>query len=349
MAIVILGLHLLGFGLLVGLAATPEQHVGRIGALAFGTGLTAYTLGLRHAVDADHIAAIDNATRKLISDGQRPVTVGFWFSLGHSTIVVALAGLIGVGVRSLDGEIHDGASPLHAVAGVIGASVSGGFLYLIAALNLVVLLGLVRGFRQMRSGCSEHAGSAAEYQPGGVMYRVYGRVTRTVRRPWHMYPVGVLFGVGFDTASEVALLILAAGAAGAAVPLYTIVCLPILFAAGMSLLDTIDGSLMNYAYSWASARPVRRIYYNLVITGLSVAVALVIGTIELGGVLARQMGPAGSFWSWLEAVDINQVGLIVVGMFVGTCIVAALLWRLGWIEPGSSVTVADQQGTGGVR
>src|SRR5207302_10154083 len=164
------------------------------------------------------------------------------------------------------------------------------------------------------------------------MNRFYGRFARAVREPWQMYPVGVLFGLGFDTATEVALLFLAAGAAGAGLPFYAILCLPILFAAGMSLLDTIDGSFMNFAYGWAFSKPVRKVFYNITITGLSVAVALVIGTIELGGLVASQLGLSGVFWTWFEHIDINLLGFVIVAMFVATWVIALAIWRLGRIE-----------------
>ncbi len=199
----------------------------------------------------------------------------------------------------------------------------------------------------MRGGECDEAQLEAQLQSRGLMYRVFGRATRAVRSPWHMYPVGVLFGAGFDTASEVALLFLAAGAAGAGLPFYAILCLPILFAAGMSLLDALDGAFMSLAYSWALSRPVRKVFYNLVITGLSVAVALLIGTIEVGGMVAQKVGAHGSFWTWLEGININQLGLIIVVMFVATWIVALLVWHLGHIEERWRPRAADEPaGTG---
>jgi nickel/cobalt transporter (NiCoT) family protein len=306
----IVALHVAGFGLL---AAS--------GALTAGIGLTAYTLGLRHAFDADHIAAIDNTTRKLMNDGERPLGVGFFFSLGHSTVVLALAVLFAVGVRA----IGDGASPLHSVSGLIGTGVSGTFLYVIAALNLVVLVGLVRG---ARSGDDVEA----LLQSRGLMNRLLGRFGARITRSWQMYPLGVLFGLGFDTATEVALLFLAAGAAGAGLPWYAILCLPVLFAAGMSLLDTIDGSFMNFAYGWAFAQPARKLYYNLTITGLSIAVALLIGTIELLSIAADRLRLDGGFWDWVSRIDLNAVGYIVVGLFVATWAIALAVWRFARIE-----------------
>ena len=283
MALVVIGLHVIGFVLLFAVVA-PQHHVlGRAGGFVVGTGITAYTLGLRHAFDADHISAIDNTTRKLMADGQRPVSVGFWFSLGHSSVVFALTFLFALGIKVLSGQVTKSGSTLHNVASWVGTGVSGTFLYVIAAVNVVILWGIIKVFFEMRSGSYDEVALERQLASRGLMSRFLGRFTRTIRKPWQMYPVGVLFGLGFDTASEVALLFLAAGAAGAGLPFYAILCLPILFAAGMSLLDTIDGSFMNFAYGWAFSKPVRKIFYNIVITGLSVLVALVIGTVELGG------------------------------------------------------------------
>jgi high-affinity nickel-transport protein len=332
MSAVVLGLHLVGFGLLFALVAPHRYHLGGSAVFAVGTGLTAYTLGMRHAFDADHIAAIDNTTRKLMADGKRPLSVGLFFSLGHSTIVFALAVLFAVGLRALNGQVRNTGSSLHTATGVIGTGVSGAFLYLIAALNAVILCGVVKVFLQMRTGRYSEGELEQQLASRGLMNRVFGRFTGAVSRPWHMYPVGALFGLGFDTATEVALLFLAAGAAGAGLPFSAILCLPILFAAGMSLLDAIDGSFMNFAYEWAFSEPVRKVFYNLTITGLSVAVAFVIGTIELSGLLAEKLGAQGAFWAWLENLSINTLGFIIVGMFAGTWMIALAVWRFGRIE-----------------
>jgi nickel/cobalt transporter (NiCoT) family protein len=339
MIVVVAGLHVLGFVTLIALVAPRHYELGTAGAFTIGIGVTAYTLGLRHAFDADHISAIDNTTRKLMAEGKRPVSVGFWFSLGHSTIVFALAFLISVGVRALDGPVKNDNSNLHQVTNWIGTLVSGTFLYAIAAINVVILLGIVKVFREMRSGRYNEEELEEHLQKRGLMNRLLGRLTRTVRSPGQMYPVGVLFGLGFDTASEVALLVLAGGAAGAGLPWYAILCLPILFAAGMSLMDSIDGSFMNFAYGWAFSKPVRKVFYNLTITGLSVAVAVVIGTIELGGLLASELNLSGSFWSWFENIDINMLGFVIVGMFVLTWVIALSVWRLGHIEERWSASI----------
>src|SRR6476619_6181388 len=312
----IAALHVLGFVAL--LAFVAPSHPGQAGVLTIGLGVTAYTLGLRHAFDADHISAIDNTTRKLMAEGKRPLTVGFWFSLGHSTIVFALVLLISIGVRSLDGPVRDDHSTLHQATGYVGTAVSGGFLYLIAAINIVILLGIVKVFRQMRTGRYDEAGLERRPDSRGLMNRLFGRLTNAVGEPRDMYPLGLLFGLGFDTASEVALLVIAGGAGAAGLPWYAILCLPILFAAGMSLMDSIDGSFMNFAYGWALSNPVRKVFYNLTITSLSVAVALVIGTIEIGGLVSTKLDLSGSFWSSFENVDINVLGFVIVALFAAT-------------------------------
>jgi nickel/cobalt transporter (NiCoT) family protein len=340
MAGVVLGLHIVGFFLLIAVVAPHHYRLGGSGAFVVGTGLTAYTLGLRHAFDADHISAIDNTTRKLMADGKRPMSVGFFFSLGHSTVVFALAFLFALGIRALSGPITSNGSTLHSVTSWIGTGVSGTFLYVIAALNLVILSGIIKVFLEMRTGRYNEAELERQLDSRGLMNRFFGRFTRAITKPWQMYPIGVLFGLGFDTATEVSLLFLAAGAAGAGLPFYAILCLPILFAAGMSLLDTIDGSFMNFAYGWAFSKPVRKVFYNLTITGLSVAIALVIGTIELVGLLASKLGAQGSFWAWWEHININTLGFIIVGMFVLTWVVALAIWRLGRIEERWSTHLA---------
>jgi nickel/cobalt transporter (NiCoT) family protein len=286
-----------------------------------GVGVTAYTLGLRHAFDADHISAIDNTTRKLMAEGQRPLSVGFFFSLGHSTIVFALGVLVVAGVRGLNGALADDSSSLHTATGVVGPAVSGSFLLLIGLLNLAILLNVVRITLASRRGELDEAELERELGSRGLMNRVFGRATRAVRKPWHMYPLGCLFGLGFDTATEVGLLVLAGGAAASGLPFYAILCLPILFAAGMTLFDTIDGAFMNFAYGWAFSRPVRKLFYNVAVTGLSVAVALVIGSIELLGVL-----------DVIPDIDLNLVGYLVVGLFVLTWALALGVWRYGRIE-----------------
>ena len=343
MATVVLGLHVLGFLVLIALVVPNRYRLAGSGVFAVGTGMTAYTLGLRHAFDADHIAAIDNTTRKLMAEGKRPMSVGFFFSLGHSTVVFGLALLFAVGVRALNGAVIHSNSTLHNATSWIGTGVSGTFLYIIAALNVINLWAIIKVFLEMRTGSYNAEELEYHLSSRGLMNRFFGRFTTAVSRPWHMYPIGVLFGLGFDTASEVALLFLAAGAAGAGLPFYAILCLPILFAAGMSLLDTIDGSFMNFAYGWAFSKPVRKVFYNMTVTGLSVAVALVVGTIELSGLLAQKLNARGAFWTWLESISINTLGFIIVGMFVGTWLLALTIWHVGRIEDRWSAHL-DQTG-----
>ncbi|MFJ9365105.1 HoxN/HupN/NixA family nickel/cobalt transporter [Nocardia sp. NPDC101769] len=328
---VILGLHALGWFTLVVFVAPHHVSLGDR-TLGIGIGLTAYTLGLRHAFDADHIAAIDNTTRKLMHDGQRPLSVGFFFSLGHSTVVFGLALLLSLGVKAIAGPVEDDSSALHHYTGLIGTTVSGTFLYIIAFLNIAVLVGILRVFRRMRGGEFDETELENQLAQRGLVNRLLGPVMKSVTKPWQMYPIGLLFGLGFDTATEVALLVLAGTSAAAGLPWYAILCLPILFAAGMSLLDTIDGSFMNFAYGWAFAEPVRKVYYNITITALSVAVALIIGTIELLGLLADQFGWTGGIFDWIATLDLNLVGYLIVGLFILTWAIAILTWRYGRIE-----------------
>jgi len=331
MAAVILVLHVVGWLTLTAFVAPKHFSVGTK-AFGVGVGVSAYTLGLRHAFDADHISAIDNTTRKLMNDRQRPLSVGFYFSLGHSSIVFGLALLLSVGVRAIIGPVEDDSSALHHYTGLIGTSVSGAFLYLIAAINVVVLIGILRVFRDMRSGRYDEQELEDQLLKRGFMNRLLGGLMKSITKPWQMYPIGLLFGLGFDTATEVALLVLAGTSAAAGVPWYAILCLPILFAAGMSLFDTIDGSFMNFAYGWAFAKPVRKVYYNITITGLSVAVAFVIGSVELLGLLAQQLNWTGGFWDWVNGLNLNILGYGIVGLFVLTWVISLLIWRMGRIE-----------------
>ncbi|MBM9509510.1 HoxN/HupN/NixA family nickel/cobalt transporter [Actinacidiphila acididurans] len=331
MAAFIVALHVIGWFTLVGVVA-PRHYQTGTGVFGVGIGVTAYTLGMRHAFDADHIAAIDNTTRKLMGQGKRPLSVGFWFSLGHSSIVFVLAFLLSIGVKSLAGPVADDNSKLHDVTGWIGTTVSGAFLYLIAFINLLILAGIWKVFRRMREGDFDEAALEEHLDKRGFMNRLLGRVTKSITKPWQMYPLGLLFGLGFDTATEIALLVLAGSGAASGLPWYAILCLPVLFAAGMCLLDTIDGSFMNFAYEWAFSKPVRKVYYNLTITGLSVAVALIIGTVELLGLLSQKAGLHGAFWDWVGGIDLNVVGYVIVGLFFGTWVIALAVWKFGNIE-----------------
>jgi high-affinity nickel-transport protein len=318
--------------LLLAVVAPHHYDLGQSGIFGAGVGITAYALGLRHAFDADHIAAIDNTTRKLMDEGQRPLSVGFFFSLGHSSVVFALGALVVLGVRGLSGAVADQGSALHQATGLVGPLVSGVFLLLIGVLNLAILRNLVRIFRRMRAGDLDEVALADQLANRGLLNRFYGRATRAVRKPWHMYPLGCLFGLGFDTATEVSLLVLAGAGAAGGLPFYAILCLPILFAAGMSLFDTIDGAFMNVAYGWAFSQPVRKVFYNLTITALSVAVALGVGALELASVLAGRVGLSGGAWDALAAVDLNVVGYAIAGLFVATWAIAIAVWRLGHVE-----------------
>jgi nickel/cobalt transporter (NiCoT) family protein len=331
MAAVVIGLTVIGWGTLILLVVPGHYSIGTK-TFGIGVGVTAYTLGMRHAFDADHISAIDNTTRKLMAAKQRPLSVGFWFSLGHSSIVFALAFLLSIGVKALVGPVLNDNSGLHKVTGVVGTTVSGVFLYIIAAINLVILAGILKVFRKMRGGHFDEAALEEQLNNRGFMNRIFKRLMRSITRPGQMYPVGMLFGLGFDTATEVALLVLAGSGAAGNLPWYAILCLPVLFAAGMSLFDTIDGSFMNFAYGWAFSKPVRKVYYNITITGLSVAVALIIGTVEILGLLASEFGLHGGFWSWVSGLDLNLLGFVIVGLFVATWIVALAVWRFGRIE-----------------
>jgi high-affinity nickel-transport protein len=259
------------------------------------------------------------------------MSVGFWFSLGHSSVVFGMCALLAAGIRSLTDRSLAEATEIHSALGLIGATVSGLFLYCIGILNLGVLLGILKSVRRMRQG-EDGESEAQEVSGGGLLIRVFGRATRLITRSWQVYGVGLLFGLGFDTATEVSLLILAGGAAASALPWYAILTLPVLFAAGMSLLDSIDGCFMNFAYGWALSRPVRRIYYNIVITGLSVAVALGIGSIELISIFVEKAGISSGPLAAIGGLDLNSVGYTVVALFVSTWILALGVWRFGHIE-----------------
>jgi high-affinity nickel-transport protein len=331
MAAVIIALNVLGWGLLA-TAVGGHYHVSKTEVFGFGTGILAYTLGMRHAFDADHLAAIDNTTRKLIGDGKRPLSVGFFFSLGHASVVFVLAIFLNFGIRALNGAVKNDSSSLHQVTGVVGTSVSGTFLYLIAALNLVVLISIVKVFREMRQGRYDDAELERQLNSRGLMNKFFGGYARRIDTPWKMYPIGVLFGLGFDTATEIALLVLAGSAVVGGLPFYAVLSLPLLFAAGMSLFDTLDGCFMNFAYDWAFAKPIRKVYYNLTMTGLSVFVAFFIGTIEIVGLIGQEGNLHGGFWDFMQTFNINTAGFVIVGLFALTWIIALVVWRVGNVE-----------------
>ncbi|MDT7606877.1 MAG: nickel/cobalt transporter (NiCoT) family protein [Pseudonocardiales bacterium] len=339
-------LHIVGFVVLFAVVVPANYSLGTTGVYTAGIGLLAYTFGLRHAFDADHIAAVDNTTRKLLGErtesGPRPLSVGFWFSLGHSTIVFGLTFLLSIGVRALAGQVEDDSSQLHSVTGIIGASVSGVFLWILGIVNLVVLIGIIGVFRRMRHGHFDEQELEEQLNKRGFMNRFLNGLTKSVRKPWHIYPVGVLFGLGFDTATEVGLLVLAGGAAAFNLPFYAILVLPILFAAGMSLMDTTDGVFMNFAYGWAFAKPVRKVFYNITITALSVAVALIIGTIELIGVLVDQAGIRSGPLFDIASIPLDFAGYAIVALFVLAWLVAFAVWKVGRVEEKWSARLATQ-------
>jgi high-affinity nickel-transport protein len=346
MAGLIVLLHVVGFGLLLGFVGPKHYHLGGDHPVfTVGVGVLAYTLGLRHAFDADHIAAVDNTTRKLLADNaeklangadpgdvRRPLSVGFWFSLGHSTIVFTLTFLLSVGIKALANPVENDNSTLHSVTGVIGASVSGVFLWILGILNLFVLMGIIKVFQEMRRGVYDEAQLEDQLNRRGFMNRFLNGLTKSVRKPWHIYPIGVLFGLGFDTATEIGLLVLAGGAAAFNLPFYAILVLPILFAAGMCLMDSIDGVFMNAAYGWAFARPVRKVFYNITITAISVGVALVIGTIELIGVVADQANITSGPLASIADIPLDYAGYGIVALFFLAWAIAISVWHFGRIE-----------------
>ena len=328
-------LHVVGFGVLLLLVGPRHVTIGSAAAgtpvFGVGLGVTAYTYGMRHAFDADHIAAIDNTSRKLRADGQRPKSVGFWFAMGHSATVFLLALLVALGAHAVS-TLSDDTSRTHETLSVISTLSSGVFLLLIGLLNLAALGGIWRVWRTLRQGLYDEAQLEVHLDGRGVLARLLRGVTRTIRRPWQMFAVGMLFGIGFDTATEVSLLVLAGTGAAAGVPWYAIVVLPLLFAAGMSLLDCLDGLFMSLAYDWAFLRPVRKVYYNLTVTGLSVAVALLIGAIELVAVLHDAAGWSNRFSDTISAIDLNNVGFLVVALFVVVWAGAIGYWRLARVD-----------------
>jgi high-affinity nickel-transport protein len=329
---VVVALHVFGWGVLVFGVAPQHITLGSAGVFGIGLGVTAYLLGVRHAFDADHIAVIDNTTRKLVGEGKRSVSAGFWFSLGHSSVVFGLALLLALGVRALAGPVQDEGSPMLQTLGLIGSVVAGTFLILVGLSNLFAVVGIAKVLRRMRSGDFDEAELERHLENRGFLARLLGRVMRRVSKPWHLYPVGLLMGLGFDTATQVALLVLAAGAAAFTLPWYAILVLPVLFAAGMSLFDALDGIFMSRAYGWAFLKPVRKVYYNLTVTVLSVFVALVIGVIVLAGLLADRLGLETGPLAAIGSADLESVGFMIVGMFVVSWLVALLFWKFGRVE-----------------
>ena len=342
----VLLLNVVGWGVLVLVIAPQNLALGSAGVFGVGLGFTAFLLGVRHAFDADHIAAIDNTTRKLVGEGKPGLGVGFWFSLGHSSIVFGLSLLLALGVSVLVGPVQDENSQLQQTLGLIGTIVAGVFLILIGLMNLFAVIGIARVFRQMRTGELDEAELERQLHNRGFLVRLLRRVMRRVSKSWHMYPVGLLMGLGFDTATQVALLVLAAGAGALTLPWYAILVLPVLFAAGMSLFDTADGVFMARAYGWAFLKPVRKVFYNLTVTVLSVVVALVVGVIVLIGIIVEKLRIETGPLAAVGTLDLNYVGYTVVALFVITWLLALAIWKFGRIEqryttPGTSAPAAD--------
>ena len=331
----IAAMHVLGFALFF-VYVLPAHYK------AFGIGLsvTAYTLGLRHAFDADHISAIDNTTRKVMNERQgttepRPFGFGYFFSLGHSTIVVVMGIGIIVAEKTVLPAVTHSNSSLETFGSSFGTIVSATFLILIGLMNLVILAGIVRVFQSMRRGSYDEAELERQLENRGFFYRFFGRWMKVIDKEWKIYPVGVVFGMGFDTATEVLLLTTTAFLASQHVAWQAIVALPILFTAGMTVMDTTDGVFMNMAYGWAFFNPVRKVYYNLAITGLSVGICFFIGGIEALSLVPLEVhgvSQTSGFWGFMYNFNINTAGFVIVGMFIATWIGAMLIWRYGRIE-----------------
>jgi nickel/cobalt transporter (NiCoT) family protein len=347
MFLIILAINVAGWGIYV-LSVMPHHFVykGEGGSPGLGVGLgvaiTAWFLGSRHAFDADHISCIDNTTRKLMADGKRPLASGFFFSFGHATVVVAVGIGITIAARAVFGAFVNPSSAFETAGGTAGTLMSAGFLYLIAVLNLIVLTGIVKVFRDMRRGTYSEAELEAQLQARGLMYRFFGRFMRSITRTWQLYFVGLVFGIGFDTATEVVLLAATAYAAIQGLPYYAVLALPLLFSGGLTLLDTLDGWFMNFAYGWAFARPVRKVYYNLVITALSIGAAFIIGTIEILGILTNEVHLHGAFWDLMANFNINVAGFCIAGLFVAVWAAALAYWRWGNVEARWTASVTAE-------
>jgi high-affinity nickel-transport protein len=337
MFLIIVAINAAGWGIYI-FRVMPHHfnYKGEGGAQGLGVGLgvaiTAWLLGFRHAFDADHISCIDNTTRKLMADGKRPLASGFFFSFGHSSVIVAVGVGITIAARAVFGAVVNPSSAYETAGGTIGTLLSAGFLYLIAVLNLIVLAGIFKVFRDMRRGTYNEIELEAQLQARGLMYRFFGRFMKSIRHTWQLYFVGLIFGIGFDTTTEVVLLAATAYAAIQGLPYYAVLALPLLFSGGMMLFDTLDGCFMNFAYGWAFARPVRKVYYNLVITALSIGAAFIIGTIEILGILTTEVHLHGAFWSLMANFNINVAGFCIAGLFIVVWAAALAYWRWGNVE-----------------
>lgn len=321
-----LGGLLLGFNLAVwgGLILLSTRY-----PLLAGLAPLAYGFGLRHAVDPDHIAAIDNTTRKLMQDGKRPATVGLFFSFGHSTIVLALSVLIAFSAAYVRANLPN----LQNAGAVVGTSISGLFLLIIAAINIVVLADIYGAWRGVTRGSGYDAKTLDEYlQNRGLLARIFRPLLALISHSWQMYFVGLLFGLGFDTASEVGILGISATAGASHMPVWFILILPLLFVAGMSLVDTLDGVAMLGAYGWAYIRPVRKLYYNLNITLVSVLVAVLIGVVELLSVISTETGATGGIWTVVNNVPFEVMGYVIIAIFLSTWLASILVYKLRNIE-----------------
>lgn len=314
-------LHIFGWGCYL-------YYVGRYPQLV-GLGFAAYMFGLRHAFDADHIAAVDDTVRYMLQKGKRPLGIGFFFSMGHATVVLAVA----IGIAFAATALKAALTELKNFGGVIGAGVSGTFLWIIGILNLLVLLDILKIWQTAKSSGHSHAHLETLLQKRGLFNRLFGgRLQSFMNHSWQMYPLGLLFGLGFDTASEVGLLAMTAGASTGNLPIPALLCLPVMFAAGMTVMDTTDGVLMCKAYDWAFLNPLRKIFYNLTTTGLSVLLALLIGTIELLQVLIVMFNLHGGFFDLVAGLDFRILGYLVVGMFLAAWCLSVGLWKFGKIE-----------------
>ena len=327
---IVAALTTVAFGLLFAVVI-PGRH--EVNGQIFGIGLaiTAYLLGVRHAFDADHIAAIDNTTRKLVADGTRPVTIGLFFSLGHSTVVFVMALFVAIGAKFVATLVADD-STTHQTLGIIGTSVSGIFLITIGLINLIALLGIYKVWREAQTSGYDEAALEHALNNRGIFARLLRPAMKAIKRPGQMYPLGILFGLGFDTATEISLLVLAGAGAATGLPWYAVLVLPLLFAAGMSLFDTLDGAFMQAAYQWAFIKPVRKVYYNLTTTGLSVAVALLIGGIEIITVLHNKANLTDPITSWIATITLDDIGYLIVALFLLAWAGSYLYWRISNIE-----------------
>jgi high-affinity nickel-transport protein len=315
--------------------------IGRASAVLAGLGLAAFVFGLRHGMDADHIAAIDNVTRKMIQEGRRPLTVGAWFSLGHSTVVLLLIVTLVAATQSVVEAIPF----LQGTGAILGTAVSWAFLWLIGLINLAIVFSLYRVFHGMKRSESGDEDYQKLLEARGFLNHYFGPLFRIVDEPWKAYFMGLLFGIGFDTASEIALIAISVGVGvSGSAPIWEVLLLPFMFTCGMVLVDTTDGVAMRLAYGWAGLNPLRKIYYNLTVTVISVLVAFAIGTVELLQVLGLELNLHGMFWASVGSVDFGTLGLVVVGVFAGTWLVSMANWKYkNYGEPGASLnSLADQ-------